>query len=259
MVEKFGLNQFVGQLIGIVTLLMVICISVVISFYYTNNQVLVNYTIVQNEENERNALIRVEMLVNLSRQAEKSFYAEQNSEDAQRVSHYLGEALNELADMTHEESRFNPVKMSNRYSQWFKLILNSIETPLLNRSHCGVSGVLVVKRGVSLELRQAAYDGLRSQLSQYNTHNLHALMGRIRWQEYEFYLYWAPRYISNVQTLLAEFRATLQLSNLNHELSAQLNTEIDHYERELQHLAKQKKRLKPCNTGSSCQNHRYYF
>ena len=240
MVKKYGLNQFVGQLIGMVSLLMVICVSIVISYYYTNNQVLANYTIVKNEENERNSLIRVQMLVNLSRQAEKSFYAEQNSEDAQRVSHYLEQALIELADMEHEET----VSPSENEQQAIPVIKTGIEQYRDTFSQSiklwrirGFSR----EEGVSLELRRAAYDGLRSRLAQYNTHGLQSIMDRIRWQEYEFYVYWSPRYIDSVQRLIAEFRTTLKHSKLNKTLSTQLTKEIDHYERELQQLATKKK------------------
>ena len=61
-----GLNLFVGQLIGIVGLLIVVCVGVVSSFYYTNLRVFTNENLVMKEEIERNQLVQVNMLVALA-------------------------------------------------------------------------------------------------------------------------------------------------------------------------------------------------
>ncbi|MBF0455525.1 MAG: hypothetical protein HQL72_12005 [Magnetococcales bacterium] len=97
------------------------------------------------------------------------------------------------------------------------------------------------EEGVSLTLRQAAYNGLRSRLSHYNTHGLQSLMGTIRWQEYEFYLYWKPAFINTIKGLIADFRHNLTRSNLDQELSIKLQKGIDRYEQELLRLATRKK------------------
>lgn len=238
--RKHGLNLFVNQLIGIVGLLMVICIGIVTSFYYTNTQVLTNYGSVMEEENERNALMRIEMLVNLARQAEKSFYARQNEEDAGQVLRRLDLALEEISKLdhgeSHDENRGERVRIvaigedTQRYRDLFEEALSLWRARGFTRDE-----------GVSRELRQAAYEGLRSQLSRHNTHGLQALLDRMRWQEYEFYLYWSPRYITRIHTLIDAFRNQLEQAGLVEELSRSLSDGIDGYARELTALSKRRK------------------
>ncbi|MBF0446666.1 MAG: hypothetical protein HQL67_00550 [Magnetococcales bacterium] len=240
MMKQYGLNQFVGQLIGTVGSLVIICVSVVISFYYTNSQVLTNYNTVKEEENERNHLMRVEMLVSLSRQAEKSFYAEQNNEDAQRVLLNLKKAeevlvamgANKALEQNQEEQTILP-KLKKQIQLYHSTFSESI---LLWRSR-GFDR----NTGVSLKLRDAAYDGLRSRLALYNTYGLQSIMNRIRWQEYEYYFYWSPTYLKQIHKLIADFRHDLIQSDLDADLTAQLEAGISGYERELNSLSGKKK------------------
>ncbi|ABK44329.1 adenylate/guanylate cyclase [Magnetococcus marinus MC-1] len=232
MQRKLGLNHFASQLIGIVLLLVLFCLGVVTSFYYTNHQILTNYTAVTREENERNTLMRVEMYINLARQAEQSFYAKQNEAATKEISNNIQLALQELEGMEHQEVKNLYETESNKFSVINNMV-KAYQASINKELDLWRTRGFTRNEGVSLELRQAAYDGLRSRLSHYNTHGFQSLLDRMRWKEYEFYFYWSPKHVDEVQRLVVFFQRLLDEAELETPLSTELRQGIAAYEREL--------------------------
>ena len=240
---KLGLNLFVGQLIATVGLLILICIGVVLSFYYTNHSVLTNYGDLMQEEKEKNRLNQIDMLVSLARQAEKGFYAEQNPEDAKMVLVNLEKALDisrqldideKIPHQNYENKKqyFQNLKeIKTRIKQYHSLFSQSLklwETRGFSRAS-----------GVGLQLRESAYNGLRTRLGLYNTQALLAQMYRLRWLEHEYYLY-GSSYIAKMKTVIDVFKEQLQQANLNPELSQEIEKQLQAYQTELDKIERSK-------------------
>jgi len=236
---KLGLNLFVGQLIATVGLLILICIGVVLSFYYTNHSVLTNYDDLMQEEKEKNHINQIDMLVSLARQAEKGFYAEQNPEDAKLVLINLEKAL-EISkqldidekvphqDYQNKKQYFQQLEQIKIHIKQYHALFSQSQLLWQTRGFSRASGV-------GLQLRESAYSGLRSRLGLFNTQGLLAQMYRLRWLEHEYYLY-GSNYIAKMKKVITVFKEQLKQANLKPDLSQQIKTQLQDYGLELEKL-----------------------
>lgn len=241
-----GLNLFVGQLIVTVGLLVLISIGAMLSFYYTNHSVLDNYAELLLEEKEKNQLNQIDLLVALARQAEKSFYAEQNPEDAAQVFKNLSKAGQISRALLIEEMSPHPSvgpENNQNYVQNLKQIQTQIEQyHALFKQSLNIWKIRGFSResGLGLQLRENAYEGLRSRISLYNTQEILEQMYRLRWLEHEYYLY-GQGYLPKMDSAILKFIQTLESANLESGLYTQITQQIQVYQQELHKLAKHKK------------------
>jgi len=239
---KLGLNLFVAQLIGIVSLLVLFCLSIMLAFYYTNDRALKNNEDLINEEIERNNLNQINILLSVARQAEKGFYAEQTTEDATFLLSSLKKASNIVQKMDLLEQR--SIDNSMDYN---KLLFRAISENINKYNRLFEQSLIIWKQrgysrnsGLGLELKNIAYNGLRSHLSSYQTEIIQTHIYRLRWLEYEYYSYgkkYIPKLKNQIQILLAEIKN----ANLNDSLTKQLNHEVYQFNNKLENNTKSSK------------------
>jgi len=242
---KHGLNLFVGQMIATVGLLILICIGVVGSFYYSNQSVLDSYDNLMQEEKEKNSLNQIDLLLSLARQAEKGFYTQQTPEDAKRVLNNLEKAFGISQDLHREEKK--PDQLSNNQNkrryiqnlQQISLLLNEYHELFAQSLQLWKTRGFSRESGLGLQLRESAYSGLRSRLKLYNTQGLLEQIYRLRWLEHEYYLY-GSNYLDKIKIAIGTFKKQLRKAKLSPELSAQIDSQINAYQLELDKLAASK-------------------
>lgn len=204
---KLGLNLFVGQLIGIVSLLVLFCLGIMLAFFYTNERTLKNNEDLINEEIERNRLNQTNILLSVARQAEKGFYAEQTEEDAE----FLLQSLNKAYAIVQGIEIMDQDDADND-TAYNKFLFKSITSNIKEYRLLFEQSLILWKQrgysrnsGLGLKLKDIAYNGLRSHLSSYQTGIIQTHIYRLRWLEYEYYSYgkkYIPKLIKQIQILL---------------------------------------------------------
>ncbi|MFK5986972.1 MAG: adenylate/guanylate cyclase domain-containing protein [Pseudomonadota bacterium] len=232
---KLGLNLFVGQLIAMLLVVAIISIGVIFSFNYTNHQALLNNQKLMLEENEKNLLSQINHYISMANRAEKGFYAQPNQEDAKSVVDFIEFAIKSLEQLKIIKN----ISHNTEYSMKLKDIESLLQqyqsdynASLLLWKNRGLSR----ESGVGLELRTIAYSQIRSYIPKYNTQILRALTYKLRWLEYEFYLY-GKKYIPKIKALLVEFDQELLNAHLDKSLNKQLTTELQAFKKQLESIA----------------------
>jgi class 3 adenylate cyclase len=232
---KLRLNLFVAQLIGLVSILVLFCLGIMLAFYYTNDRALKNNEDLINEEIERNRLNQINILLSVARQAEKGFYAEQTTVDAK----FLLNSLNNASVIVQEMNTLEQEIIDNSMD-YNKHLFQSIAANIIEYNRLFEQSLILWKQrgysrnsGLGFELRNIAYNGLRSHLSSYQTEIIQTHIYRLRWLEYEYYSYgkkYIPKLKKQIQILLEE----INNAHLNDFLTKQLNHEIHQFNNKLE-------------------------
>jgi adenylate cyclase len=225
---KIGLNLFVGQLIAMILVIVVISIGVIFSFYYTNHQILLNNEKLMLEEKEKNLLGQIRNYVYIAIKAEKGFYANPNNEEAMSVIANINLAIKSLQELKNIYNNEYDTKELNNFKKIGSL-LRQYQTDYKNSLSLWKKRGFSRESGIGLKLRTIAYSDVRSFIPKYETQLLQGLAYKLRWLEYEFYLY-GKKYLPKINTVLAEFNQELLTANLENSLYQQLKKEIESFQ-----------------------------
>ncbi|MBF0219852.1 MAG: hypothetical protein HQL49_10050, partial [Gammaproteobacteria bacterium] len=192
------------------------------------------------EEKDKNRLNEIDMLIALARQAEKGFYAEQTAENAQMVLLNLDKAIAltealDIAETTPQQSarQRHPVQGNTIENlQQINGYINQYKTLFNHSLEIWEARGFTRDSGIGLKLREHAYSGLRDRLGLYDTQILSTQIYRLRWMEYEYFLYGAG-YRERLQQEIDLFKALLQKSALNPPLTQLLESQLQAYQLEL--------------------------
>ncbi len=239
---KLGLNLFVGQLIAMVLVIIAISLGGIFSFYYTNHQSSLNSERLMLEEKEKNLLNQINNHVSMASKAEKSFYAEPNREDTLVVIDNINLAMENLKQLKtlnnydhKENTKLNSGTSFTQIEKLLKQYYSDYKQSLTLWKKRGFSR----ESGVGLKLRTIAYSDIRSLIPKYNTQILQALVYKLRWLEYELYLY-GNKYIPKIKAVLSEFEHELQSTNLEKKLYQLLHHQLQAFKLQLNSLGKTK-------------------
>jgi len=239
--QNLSLKMFSGQLLAIVSLLIIVCLGIITAFYYSNTHIIENYDELMLEESEKQQLNQIRTGVALIRQAEKSFYANPDKVSADKVSDYLQQTIQATNKLYQLELSLNEEDVEN-----IKLIKDDLENyqklfvqSLLTWNQQGYNR----EQGLSLKLKNIAYKEFRQRLSLYNTSQLYTLAYQLRWLEYEFYLY-GNKYLKKISKLLQRFNQILSNNDYDPKLQQMLVQRLKNFEQTIQKFASKKNREK---------------
>lgn len=211
-------KTFAGQLTAMTIVLALCFMGIVLFFYDTNKQILQNYDKVMNEELEKSLLNRVEMFVAIAHQAEKSFYAERDIPDADRTQTNLEQALilsRQLLVEAKRDQHLNEIRDWEwitqailRYQTLFNQVLEAWKTKGLTRNS-----------GLGMQLRTAAYHGLRDHVPLYDVQHLWVPFLRLKTAS-----------IAHTKPFLMAFKTAVYQSTLEKNLKNRLVNAIKGYE-----------------------------